>query len=60
MNEIKQLKIDIAVLTETKKKSKGLENWGTYDHFNQKKTEQNKVSQLFYMGNLGNSLPTEN
>lgn len=33
MSELKYAKIDIAVITETKKKGNGSENWGYYDHF---------------------------
>lgn len=33
ISELKELKVDIAVLTETKKKGQGSENPGHYDHF---------------------------
>jgi len=32
-NELKNLKVDITVLTETKKKCKGSDSCGNYDHF---------------------------
>lgn len=33
MIEIKNLKLDVAVITETKKKGQGSESMGQYDHF---------------------------
>lgn len=33
VSELKHLRVDVAVLTETKKKGRGSESWGDYDHF---------------------------
>lgn len=33
VNELKSIKVDITVSTETKRIGKGSENWGSYDLF---------------------------
>lgn len=47
--EIKILKIDIAVITETKKKVQGSESMGRYDHFFRGVTKDRRAQQGIFI-----------